>query len=266
MLLPEDLHAFSPPPPASHRRARVRLRGRGRPPSCRESPSVHGHDEPRPPAGAGAPYSPPALAATAAWQQQLCALWPHDPGVSGVTRSTSRSCSSTAAPTQPTRQPTSRPRRAPPCPTPCWSRSRRVGAEVSPHRLPAQSSAFSSCAADPPTGTLATCTRTLAHKYPAFPASAATPRTAPAGATIAQGAGRVPQIRWQARLPGLPPDGRSATTQATPRSPGTGGRCPELISVRLPSRRYSQAVRPRGETLRLVRKYRASEETCRSAC
>jgi pimeloyl-ACP methyl ester carboxylesterase len=29
----------------------------------------------------------PALAATAAWQQQLCAIWPHDPGVSGIVRS-----------------------------------------------------------------------------------------------------------------------------------------------------------------------------------
>jgi pimeloyl-ACP methyl ester carboxylesterase len=30
----------------------------------------------------------PAKAAEAAWQQQLCAIWPHDPGVSGVVRST----------------------------------------------------------------------------------------------------------------------------------------------------------------------------------
>ena len=30
----------------------------------------------------------PAMAAEAAWQQKLCALWPHDPGVSGVVRST----------------------------------------------------------------------------------------------------------------------------------------------------------------------------------
>jgi pimeloyl-ACP methyl ester carboxylesterase len=29
----------------------------------------------------------PALVATATWQQQLCAMWPHDPGVSGVVRS-----------------------------------------------------------------------------------------------------------------------------------------------------------------------------------
>ena len=27
------------------------------------------------------------MAATAAWQRQLCAIWPHDPGVSGVVRS-----------------------------------------------------------------------------------------------------------------------------------------------------------------------------------
>ena len=42
----------------------------------------------------------PQMAATAAWQQQLCALWPHDPGVSGWCTATSRSCSSTAAPTR----------------------------------------------------------------------------------------------------------------------------------------------------------------------
>jgi pimeloyl-ACP methyl ester carboxylesterase len=29
----------------------------------------------------------PQMTATAAWQQQLCAIWPHDPGVSGVVRS-----------------------------------------------------------------------------------------------------------------------------------------------------------------------------------
>jgi pimeloyl-ACP methyl ester carboxylesterase len=111
----------------------------------------------------------PALAATAAWQQQLCAVWPHDPGVSGVVRSNVPVVfvNGTADPADPPANVAAAPRTMPNAllvTIPGGSH------EVAPIGcIPAQSSAFILAGKPANRTAWAACTRTMGHEYPAFP-------------------------------------------------------------------------------------------------
>jgi pimeloyl-ACP methyl ester carboxylesterase len=111
----------------------------------------------------------PALAATAAWQQQLCALWPHDAGVSGVVRSTVPVLfvNGTADPADPPANVAAAPRTMPNAllvTVPGGSH------EVAPTGcIPAQSTAFILAGKPANRAAWAACTHTLGHEYPAFP-------------------------------------------------------------------------------------------------
>jgi pimeloyl-ACP methyl ester carboxylesterase len=111
----------------------------------------------------------PALAATAAWQQQLCAIWPHDPGVSGVVHSTVPVVfvNGTADPADPPANVVAAPRTMPNAllvTIPGGSH------EVAPTGcIPAQSRAFILAGTHANRAAWAACTRTLGHEYPAFP-------------------------------------------------------------------------------------------------
>jgi pimeloyl-ACP methyl ester carboxylesterase len=111
----------------------------------------------------------PALAATAAWQQQICALWPHDPGVSGVVRSTVPVVfvNGTADPADPPANVAAAPRTMPSAllvTVPGGSH------DVAPTGcIPAQSSAFILAGKPANRAAWAGCTRTMGHQYPAFP-------------------------------------------------------------------------------------------------
>jgi hypothetical protein len=106
------------------------------------------------------------MAAEAAWQQQLCAIWPHDPGVSGVVRSNVPIVfvNGTADPTDPPANVAAAPRTMPNAvlvSVPGGSH------EVGPTGwIPARSAAF--ILAGKPADRAA-CARILGHEYPAFP-------------------------------------------------------------------------------------------------
>jgi pimeloyl-ACP methyl ester carboxylesterase len=111
----------------------------------------------------------PALAATAAWQQQLCAIWPHDPGVSGVVRSNVPVVfvNGSADPADPPANVAAAPRTMPNAllvTVPGGSH------DVAPTGcIPAQSTAFILAGKPANRAAWAACTRTLGHEYPAFP-------------------------------------------------------------------------------------------------
>jgi pimeloyl-ACP methyl ester carboxylesterase len=111
----------------------------------------------------------PALAATAAWQQKLCALWPHGPGVSGVVRSNVPVVfvNGTADPADPPANVAAAPRTMP--------NALLVTIPGGSHQvapagcIPAQSTAFILAGKPANPASWAACTRTLRHEYPAFP-------------------------------------------------------------------------------------------------
>ena len=111
----------------------------------------------------------PMMAAEAAWQQQLCALWPHDPGVSGVVRSTVPIVfvNGTADPTDPPANVAAAPRTMPNAllvTVPGGSH------EVGPTGcIPALSAAFILAGKPADRAAWAACARTLGHEYPSFP-------------------------------------------------------------------------------------------------
>jgi pimeloyl-ACP methyl ester carboxylesterase len=113
-------------------------------------------------------FTPP-MAAEAAWQRKLCAIWPHDPGVSGLVRSNVPVVfvNGTADPADPPANVAAAPRTMPNAllvTVPGGSH------EVAPTGcIPARSAAF--ILAGKPAGRAgwAACTRALSHEYPAFP-------------------------------------------------------------------------------------------------
>ena len=111
----------------------------------------------------------PVRAAEAAWQQQLCALWPHDPGVSGVVHSTVPVVfvNGTADLDDPPANVAAAPRTMPHAllvTIPGGSH------EVAPGGcLSAQATAFILAGKPASRAAWAACARTLAHHYPAFP-------------------------------------------------------------------------------------------------
>jgi pimeloyl-ACP methyl ester carboxylesterase len=110
----------------------------------------------------------PALAATAAWQQKLCALWPHEPGVSGVVRSNVPIVfvNGTADPADP---PANVAAAAQTMPNALLVTVPGGSHQVAPGNcLAAQATAFIQ-AGKPNQAAWAACTRTLGHKFPAFP-------------------------------------------------------------------------------------------------
>jgi pimeloyl-ACP methyl ester carboxylesterase len=110
----------------------------------------------------------PQMAATAAWQQQLCALWPYDPGVSGVVRSNVPVVfvNGTADPVDPPANVAAAPRTMPNALlVTIPGGSHQVAAS---NCLAAQATAFIQ-AGKPNRAAWAACARTLGHEYPAFP-------------------------------------------------------------------------------------------------
>ena len=109
------------------------------------------------------------MTATAAWQQQLCAIWPHDPGVSGVVRTNVPAVfvNGTADPVDPPANVAAAPRTMPNAllvTVPGGSH------EVAPTGcIPAQSTAFILAGKPASQARWAACARTLGHQYPAFP-------------------------------------------------------------------------------------------------
>jgi pimeloyl-ACP methyl ester carboxylesterase len=113
-------------------------------------------------------FTPP-MAAEAAWQQKLCALWPHDPGVSGVVRSTVPVVfvNGTADPADPPANVAAAPRTMP--------NALLVTVPGGSHQvaptgcIPAQSTAFILAGKPANRASWAACTHALQHAYPAFP-------------------------------------------------------------------------------------------------
>ena len=113
----------------------------------------------------------PQMAATAAWQQQLCAIWPHDPGVSGVVRSNVPIVfvNGTADPVDPPANVAAAPRTMP--------NALLVTVPGGSHQvaptgcIPAQSTAFIQAGKPANRDSWAACTRALQHAYPAFPSA-----------------------------------------------------------------------------------------------
>jgi pimeloyl-ACP methyl ester carboxylesterase len=113
-------------------------------------------------------FTPP-MAAEAAWQQKLCALWPHDRGVSGVVRSNVPVVfvNGTADPADPPANVAAAPRTMP--------NALLVTVPGGSHQvaptgcIPAQSTAFILAGKPANRASWATCTRALQHPYPAFP-------------------------------------------------------------------------------------------------
>ncbi len=111
----------------------------------------------------------PLMAAKAAWQQQLCAIWPHDPGVSGVVRSNVPTVfvNGTADPADPPANVAAAPRTMP--------NALLVTLPGGAHQvaatgcIPAQATAFILAGKPASRAAWAACTRTLGHEYPAFP-------------------------------------------------------------------------------------------------
>jgi pimeloyl-ACP methyl ester carboxylesterase len=113
-------------------------------------------------------FTPP-MAAAAAWQQKLCALWPHDRGVSGVVRSTVPVVflNGTADPADPPANVAAAPRTMP--------NALLVSVPGGGHQvaatgcIPAQATAFILAGKPANRASWAACTRALRHEYPAFP-------------------------------------------------------------------------------------------------
>jgi pimeloyl-ACP methyl ester carboxylesterase len=111
----------------------------------------------------------PMMAGEAAWQQHLCALWPHDPGVRGVVHSKIPIVfvNGTADPTDPPANVAAAPATMPNAllvSVPGGSH------EVGPTGcIPAQSVAFILAGKPADRAAWAACARTLGHEYPAFP-------------------------------------------------------------------------------------------------
>ena len=111
----------------------------------------------------------PQMATTAAWQQQLCAIWPHDSGVSGVVRSNVPAVfvNGTADPVDPPANVAAAPQTMPNAllvTVPGGSH------EVAPTGcIPAQSTAFIQAGKPANKARWAACARTQGHTYPAFP-------------------------------------------------------------------------------------------------
>jgi pimeloyl-ACP methyl ester carboxylesterase len=113
-------------------------------------------------------FTPP-MAAEAAWQQKLCALWPHDPGVSGAVHSTVPVVfvNGTADPTDPPANVAAAPRTMPNAllvTVPGGSHEIAAGGCLS-----AQAIAFILAGKPANRAAWAACARTLGHDYPAFP-------------------------------------------------------------------------------------------------
>jgi pimeloyl-ACP methyl ester carboxylesterase len=111
----------------------------------------------------------PDMAAEAAWQQQLCALWPHDPGVSGVVHSTVPVVfvNGTADLNDPPANVAAAPRTMPNAllvTIPGGSHEVAAGGCLS-----AQAATFILAGKPANRSTWAACARTLAQQYPAFP-------------------------------------------------------------------------------------------------
>ena len=111
----------------------------------------------------------PQMAATAAWQRQLCAIWPHDPGVSGVVRSHVPVVfvNGTADPVDPPANVAAAPRTMPAAllvTVPGGSHD--VAATGC---IPAQATAFILAGKPASRASWAACTRAMQHEYPAFP-------------------------------------------------------------------------------------------------
>ena len=111
----------------------------------------------------------PGMAAEAAWQQQLCVLWPHDPGVSGVVHSTAPVVfvNGTADLNDPPANVAAAPRTMPHAllvTIPGGSHEVAAGGCLS-----AQATAFILAGKHANRAAWAACARTLAQQYPAFP-------------------------------------------------------------------------------------------------
>jgi pimeloyl-ACP methyl ester carboxylesterase len=111
----------------------------------------------------------PYMAGTAAWQQQICALWPHDPGVSGAVRSTTPVVfiNGTADPTDPPANVAAAPRTMPNALLVAVPGRTHIGADTG--CLLAQTIAFIHAGAPANRASWAACTRALRHELPAFP-------------------------------------------------------------------------------------------------
>jgi pimeloyl-ACP methyl ester carboxylesterase len=113
-------------------------------------------------------FTPP-MAAEAAWQRQLCALWPHDPGVSGVTHSNVPIVfvNGTADPADPPANVAAAPRTMPNAllvTIPGGSH------QVAPDNcLAHQATAFIQAGTPANRAAWAACASALGHEYPAFP-------------------------------------------------------------------------------------------------
>ena len=113
----------------------------------------------------------PALAATAAWQQQLCGIWPHDPGVSGIVRSNVPVVfvNGTADPADPPANVAAAPATMP--------NALLVSIPGGSHDvaatgcIPALSTALILAGKPANRARWAVCARTMGHHYPAFPAA-----------------------------------------------------------------------------------------------
>jgi pimeloyl-ACP methyl ester carboxylesterase len=113
-------------------------------------------------------FTPP-MAATAAWQQQLCAIWPHDPGVSGVVHSNVPVvfANGTADPVDPPANVAAAPRTMPHALlVTIPGGSHQVGAGTC---LDRQATAFIQAGQPASQAAWAACARILGHQYPAFP-------------------------------------------------------------------------------------------------
>jgi pimeloyl-ACP methyl ester carboxylesterase len=111
----------------------------------------------------------PQMAATAAWQQELCPLWPHDPGVSGVVRSNVPIVfvNGAADPVDPPANVAAAPRTMPSAllvTIPGGSHQVAAG-----NCLAGQATAFIRAGRAANRAAWAACARTLSHQYPAFP-------------------------------------------------------------------------------------------------
>ncbi len=111
----------------------------------------------------------PQMAVTATWQRQLCALWPHDPGVSGVVHSNVPVVfvNGTADPVNPPANVAAAPRTMP--------RALLVTIPGGSHQVAAgtclagQATAFIQAGTPARPAAWAACARTLGQRYPAFP-------------------------------------------------------------------------------------------------
>ena len=224
VLLPGDLHAFARGQWAkviAERGLASATAAAGAPTQLQRSPSAAatpGPREPREdrPAGPAVPVHPGTWPPRRPGSRNCALCGRTTRECRGWCTATSRSCSSTAPPTRQTRQPTSRPRRAP-CPTPCWSPSPAVRIRSLPPAASQPSPPRSSWQASPPTEPAgqhapAPCSMHTPHSRPHHNAPDR-PATGSPSPRARRGSG-LPQIRWHARLSGLPPDSRHSRPQS----------------------------------------------------